>query len=111
MLLTRQLEAVMPVAGDLRAIDVVLTKPGVCIAVELITRLVDVQAQVRIARLKARDFGATRLLIVVAATRANRRALDGARAVLAAAFDLDSRRVLAALEARDETPRDAIIFI
>ncbi len=107
----RQLEAVMPVPGDLRALDAVLSKPGVCIAVEAVTRLADVQAQVREAQLKARDFGATRLLIVVAATRANRRALDSARPVLAAAFDLDTRRVMAALEAGEEPDRDAIVLI
>nr|MBA3852549.1 helix-turn-helix transcriptional regulator [Chloroflexota bacterium] len=44
------LEAPLPIAGDLRAVDVLLTAGGVRIAVEVITRLADLQAQVRAAQ-------------------------------------------------------------
>ncbi len=108
---TRELEAAIPIAGDLRAIDVVLRSAGRLIAVEVITRLGDVQAQVRAARLKARDVGATRLILVVAATRANRRALDEARPALIGAWDLDTRRVMAALAAGRQPDHDAIVMI
>ncbi len=107
----RQLEAAVPLPGDLRAVDALLVAPGCRIAVEVITRLGDIQAQVRAVQLKARDIGATRLVIVVAATRANRRALDDARAALGAAFDLDTRRVMFALAAGRQPERDAVVLV
>ena len=107
----RELEAVIPIAGDLRAIDAILRSPGCVIAVEVITRLGDVQAQLRAARLKARDGSATRLVIVVASTHANRRALEEARATLAASFDLDTRRVMADLAAGRQPARDALVLV
>ena len=105
------LEAVVPQPGDLRAVDVLLVSGSVRIAVEAITRLADVQAQVRAARLKARDIGATRLILVLSGTHANRRALADARATLVEAFDLDTRRVMAELAAGHDPGRDAIVVI
>lgn len=105
------LEAPIPIAGDLRAIDVSLTRGEVRLAVEVITRLADLQAQLRAAQLKARDVGATRLILVVAATHANRRALEVARASLLDAFDLDTRRVLRDLAHGVDPGRDAIIVL
>lgn len=105
------LEAPIPQAGDLRAIDVLLVSAEIRIAVEVITRLADLQAQVRAAQLKARDSGATRLVLVIAATRANRNALAGARATLVPAFDLDTRRVMADLAAGRDPGRDAIVLL
>jgi transcriptional regulator with XRE-family HTH domain len=104
------LEAPVPRAGDLRAVDVLLTRPGVRIAVEAITRLADVQAQIRAAQLKARDIGATRLVFVIAGTRANRRALSDASPTLRPAFDLDARRLLADLAAGRDPGRDGILL-
>jgi transcriptional regulator with XRE-family HTH domain len=105
------LEAPIQIAGDLRAVDVLLVRGEVRVAVEVITRLADVQAQVRAAQLKARDIGATRLIIVVAATHANRRVLAEARATLVAGFDLDSRRLLADLAAGRDPGRDGILVL
>lgn len=105
-----QLDLPIPVPGDLRAIDVYLS--GACtIAVEVITRLTDLQALLRAAQLKQRDIGATRLILVVAGTRANRRALDEARATLLATFDLDTRRTMAKLVAGEDPGRDAIVVL
>lgn len=105
-----RLDVPISIAGDLRAIDVVLTGP--CeIAVEVITRLRDLQAQLRAAQLKQRDKGADRLILVIAGTHANRRALEEARSTLLASFDLDSRRVLAALAAGKDPGRDAVIVL
>ena len=106
----RELEASIPLPGDLRAVDAVLRGPGVLIAVEMITRLSDVQAQLRAARLKARDIGATRLVVAVAATRANRRALAEARGSLLGSFELDARLVMAALARGQQPERDALIL-
>ena len=107
----RELEATIPLPGDLRAVDVVLRATGCLIAVEVITRLGDVQAQIRVARAKARDIGATRLILAVAGTRANRRALEEARPALTGAWDLDTRRVMAALVAGRQPDHDAVILI
>ena len=105
------LEAPIPLAGDLRAVDVLLVRGELRIAVEVITRLADVQAQVRAAHLKARDMSATRLILVIAGTHNNRRTLQAARASLADAFDLDTRRVLADLAQGADPGRDAIIVL
>jgi len=105
-----RLEATLPIAGDLRAIDVLLEGP-IVIAVEVTTRLTDLQAQLRAAQLKARDVGADRLVIVVAGSHANRRALADARSILAANFDLDTRRTLAALADGKDPGRDAIVVL
>lgn len=105
------LEAPIPIAGDLRAADMLLTRGRVHVAVEMITRLVDLQAQVRAAQLKARDLGATRLILVVAGTHTNRRALEAVRTSLVEAFDLDTRRVMADLARGADPGRDAIIVL
>lgn len=106
-----QLEAPIPVAGDLRAVDVLLRAGEVRIAVEVITRLADLQAQIRAAQLKARDIGANRLIIVAAGTRANRETLAAARPSLLDAFDTDTRRVLADLARGVDPRRNAIIAL
>ena len=108
---TVTLEAPMPMAGDLRAIDVHLRSADGAVAVEVITRLADLQAQLRAAQLKARDARATRLVIVVAGTYANRTAVAGARETLVHGYDLDARHVMADLAAGRIPPRDALILL
>jgi transcriptional regulator with XRE-family HTH domain len=105
------LEAPIPLAGDLRAVDILLRNGEVRIAVEVITRLADLQAQVRAAQLKARDIGATRLVLVVAGTRGNREALAAARASLVDSFDTDTRRILADLARGADPGRDGIVVL
>lgn len=105
------LEAPVPLPGDLRAADVLLRFDAMRIVVEVITKLADLQAQVRAAQAKARDLGATRLVLVVAATHANRSVLAATRGTLQDAFDLDSRRVMAELAAGRDPGRDAIVLL
>ena len=105
------LDVPIPLPGDLRAIDVLLTGGGVRVALEVITRLRDLQAQIRAAQLKQRDIGADRLIIVVAGNHANRLALSAARPTLLATFDTDTRRVLAALAAGADPGRDAVVVL
>lgn len=105
------LEAPIPLPGDLRAIDVLLASERARIAVEVLTRLADLQAQIRSAQLKARDIGATRLILVVAATHANRNAMASARSALLNSFDLDSRRLLGDLAAGRDPGRDGILML
>lgn len=105
------LEAVIPLPGDLRAVDVLLVSDAVRIAVEVITRLGDLQAQIRAAQTKARDIGATRLIVVVADTHANAGIARESRGTLVPAFDLDARRVMAELAAGRDPGRDAFILL
>jgi transcriptional regulator with XRE-family HTH domain len=107
----RQLEVPIPLPGDLRAIDLVLRGPSCLMAVEVITRLADVQAQLRAASIKARDFGANRLIIVLAGTHANRRALDAALGSLPGSFAVDTRRVMADLAAGRDPRLNAIVLL
>ena len=112
-----QLEAPLNVAGDLRAFDALLTAtraPGgspITVAVEAITRLRDVQAQLRDLTLKQRDGQVLRLVILVAATHANRTALRSAADVLATAFPLGTRATLAALAAGADPGANGIVLL
>jgi len=107
---TVRLDVPMPIPVDLRAVDVLLT--GSCtIAVEVVTRLHDLQAMLRSAQLKQRDIGATRLIIVVVGSESNRRLLEDARPTLLSTFDLDTRRTMARLEAGEDPGRDAIVLL
>jgi transcriptional regulator with XRE-family HTH domain len=104
-----QVEVPMPGAHDLRAADAVLEMGGIRIAVEAITRLADVQAQVRAARLKQRDLHADRLLVVVAGTSANRRLLRSFDP--AATLPVRTRQSVEALAAAKDPGTDAIVVL
>jgi transcriptional regulator with XRE-family HTH domain len=102
-------EVPIPRSGDQRALDAVLTVAGGRIGLEFYTRLADVQAQLRAANLKNRDAELDRLVVVVQATRANRRALREAGSVLAD-FPGSGRRLLTALAAGEVPATDGVIL-
>lgn len=106
-----RLEVPMPIPGDLRATDAVIETPGCQCAVEAITRLADVQAQVRSARLKARDLGVERLVLLVRGSTTNRRAVQDAGSVLADAFPIRTRAALDRLAAGLDPGGDALILL
>jgi transcriptional regulator with XRE-family HTH domain len=106
-----ELEVPVPLPRDLRAADARLTRDDITIVVEAITRLSDVQAQVRAAQLKARDLQATRLLLLVGGSSANRLALREAAPMIRAAFATGTRPLLAALEAGEDPGRDCLIVL
>lgn len=104
-------EVPVPREGDLRAADCLATITGCSMVIELITRLADFQAQARSALAKQRDLGADRCLLVLAATRANRRALNEADAAARASFPLATRAVLRAWrEGRDPGANGIVLF-
>ena len=104
-------EAPMPIAGDLRAADAVISVPGCRCMVEVITRLADFQAQLRAARIKVRDVGADRLVFVIAGTTANRRAIREGGAALTDAFPARSRDALSRLGGGVDPGADALILL
>jgi hypothetical protein len=104
-------EVPVPIEGDLRAVDARITAGGSTIVIEAITRLADVQAQTRAAQLKRRDIGAQRLILLLAATAANRRAVREAGPALAGAFPITTRATLDALAAGRDPGGDALLFL
>ena len=98
-------------SGDLRAWDGVLDLPGCTCGLEFVTRFHDCQAQLRAFELKLRDGRVDRLVVVVMATHANRRALSAARDIVAAAFPLATRQVMAALAAGRDPGGNWIILL
>jgi hypothetical protein len=106
-----KLEAPLPIQGDQRAWDMLLWSGGLTIGVEAISRLRDVQAQVRQAQLKRREAQVRRLVLLVAATHANRRALAAADALIRSDFTLGTRAAFAALAVGRDPGADALILL
>lgn len=96
---------------DLRAFDLVLTRASVRVAHEFLSRIRDVQAQIRPLLRKQRDARVPRLVLVVAGTHANRRAIDEAGAAIREAFPLKSRSVLSALRAGRDPGGNGLVFV
>jgi len=97
-------------AGDLRAFDATFELLGGC-GLEFVTRFHDCQAQLRQALLKQRDSGLARLIFVVRATHANRRAVAAAADVIATTFPLGTRAVLKALQAGRDPGANGLVFV
>ena len=89
-------EVGLPIAGDLRAWDAVIRGAGWRRPVEAETVIDDIQALERRLALKVRDGAVDGVIVVIAATRRNQRALAAAPNAFVG-FDRDARRVLAAL--------------
>lgn len=107
----RQLEAIIPGPGDLRAWDVLIRLPSVRIGVAVETRLRDVQALLRRERAKMRDSEVQRLLLVLLNSSTNRRAVREAGAPLRGELPLDGRTILPALRDGRDPGGDGILFI
>ncbi len=108
---TWQLEAPIPIPGDLRAFDALLRNSEARIAIEAITRLHDAQAQLRAAQLKQRDGLANRLVLLLNASDGNRRALASAADLLTTAFPLGTRATLKALAAGEDPGDNGIVLL
>jgi len=103
-------EVPIPLPGDQRALDAVLTMARGRIGLEFYVRLADCQAQLRAAHLKQRDAELDRMVIVVKATHANRRALREAAPAIADTFPGSTRRLLAILTAGELPPANGVIL-
>ncbi|HET7677301.1 MAG TPA: helix-turn-helix transcriptional regulator [Candidatus Limnocylindrales bacterium] len=102
----------VPVApGDQRALDALITAPGLRIGVEAEMRLRDLQAVTRRVALKRQDAGLDRMILLVAATRSNRLSLRGYEAALRADYSVSARRALQALAEGRDPGGSAIIVL
>ena len=102
---------VVPGSGDRRAFDALIRLAHVSCGVEAYTRFHDCQGQLREAMLKQRDAGVARLVIVVQATHANRRAVAAARDLISLNFPLATRAVLSALRDGRDPGANGLVFI
>ena len=102
-------EVPMPIAGDLRAGDGVIVGASVML-VEAETRISDAQAVQRRARLKQRDLGAERLILLIADTPTNRKVLD-LHPEFREHFPIRTRNCLAALGRGQDPGGDAIVVL
>lgn len=103
-------EVPLPIHGDLRAWDLLIEGPDWRIGVEGETVLDDLQALERRLRRKGRDGGMEHVILLVADTRRNRRAIAAAPAAFAG-FSRDPRATLSALRAGLDPGRSAIVFL
>jgi transcriptional regulator with XRE-family HTH domain len=106
-----ELEVPVPVENDLRAADARMSNAACGIVIEAITRLVDVQAQLRAVQLKRRDLQAQRLILLVSATSTNRAAIRAAGPMLREALPLQTWGALRALAAGRDPGGDALIVL
>lgn len=106
----RQLEAVMPQPGDLRAWDVLLRGP-VMVGVEAETRPTDLQAVIRAMAAKLRDSGADRMILLLLSSHANRALVSHHVAMMRQAFPLDTRATLAALAAGRDPGANGLVML
>lgn len=103
-------EVALPIPGDLRAWDMLIEGSGWRIAIEAETVLDDLQALERRLHRKQRDGGIEVVIILVADTRRNRRAIEAAPASFAD-FSRDARAALRALRAGAHPERSTIVFL
>ena len=106
-----QTEVPLPIPGDRRTIDVVLSQAWIRIGVEVETRLRDVQAIEREIAAKKRDGHCDRMVLLLAATRANRELVRMLGDELAVSFPVGTRRALAALAAGSDPGGDALVLL
>lgn len=103
-------EVPLPIEGDLRAWDAVIRRTNWHIAVEAETVLDDIQTLERKLALKQRDGGIDHVILLVAETPRNRRALAAAPAAFAT-FSRDARAMLRALgDGRDPGSSGIVIL-
>ena len=96
--------------ADRRAFDATIDLPGGC-GLEFISRFYDCQAQLRSALLKQRDANVLRLVIVVRATHANRRAVAAVGDILETSFAIAGRAATARLARGEDPGGNALIFV
>jgi transcriptional regulator with XRE-family HTH domain len=103
-------EVPIPVQGDLRSADVVIAGASFGILVEAETRLYDIQALERRIGAKQRDLALDRVILLLADTATNRRAVARIPE-LARRFPVSARSCLRSLADGHDPGGDAIVFL
>jgi hypothetical protein len=103
-------EVALPVEGDRRAWDAVITGVGWRIAVEAETVIEDVQALERRLALKRRDGDIPHVILLVADTRRNRRAILAAPGAFSD-LDRNARAVLGSPGRGGDPSVDALVLL
>ena len=103
-------EVPIPIPGDLRSADFVITSPVFGVLGEAETRLYDVQALERRIAAKQRDLGLERVVLLLADTATNRRTVATVPE-LARRFPVSARTCLQALREGYDPGGDAIVFL
>ena len=106
-----QVEVPLPIAGDRRAWDAVLSIGATRIGIEAETRLRDVQATIRKLELKRRDGAVDLVVLLVADTVWNRRAIAQHRPALRTALPLDGYAILRALRSVRSPGESGIVIL
>ena len=108
-------EVPLLIEGDQRAWDGMirglLGPPATFLPAEAETRIHDFQAQTRRITQKCRDAGIDHVLLVVAGTRTNRRAIRTAQAAVDELFPVPERVAMAALAAGAHPGGSALVFL
>lgn len=105
-----RIEVPVPISGDLRSADAMVTVPEGDILIEAETRIDDVQAVLRKAAAKARDLGAFRTILLLAETRHHRR-LHRDHPELREQFPIGTRACLAALHRERDPGGDCLVVL
>ena len=108
--LVMRTEVPLPIAADLRAWDAVIRGVDWRRSAEAETVLDDIQALERRLALKVRDGGVDGVILVIADTPRNRRALAAAPGSFSA-FDRNARRVLSALATGRDPGGSSLILL
>lgn len=104
-------EVPLPIPGDLRAWDALITGPDWRIGVEAETRPRDSQSLIRRLNLKQRDGEVDSVLLIVRDTRATREFIRDASDELAGAFPVQGSRPLELLRAGVRPPGNATVLL
>ena len=107
-------EVPLPITGDQRAWDAMIDAlRGIAplLPVEVESRLIDGQAQIRRVMLKLRDSGLEHVLVVIADTRRNRDAVAAAASTILADFSIRQRRAMASLAAGEHPGGSALVLL
>jgi transcriptional regulator with XRE-family HTH domain len=103
-------------AGDLRAADLLLSRPDELVQVEIERSIVDLQAQLRAGQIKRQMLAEgspqpVRLVIAVPDSLAARSRMSLLAGLLAAALPIPSRRIAAALRSGQPVGGDGMLFV
>jgi hypothetical protein len=100
----------IPLSGDRRALDLLLTGLPRKVGVEAVTVLDDLQALERSVNLKRRDAALERMILLVRDSLRNRQIIRSADAIRRS-FPLDTRGVMAALTRGRDPAADGIVIL